>query len=328
MRALILAPFSTAELAELRETIDVTYESWLETRRLYDPEELGSRLTSEGTAILVVESDFVFEEVFDQAPSLRFVGVCRNATEHIDIEAATRHGVLVVNTPGRNARAVAEQALGLMLALARQIPQAHCFVTDGRWQNPAEPYISMRGVELGGRTLGIVGLGAVGRTLASIASCLGMRVLTYDPYLHAVPPGVRLTDLDDLLAESDFVAIHAPLTPETEALIDGRGIARMRPTSYLVNLSAAAIVSQDALVGALRDGRIAGAALDMFETHPVSPGNPLLSMDNVVLTPHLGGTTEETIERHSKTMASDIRRYVAGERPVNLVNPEAWPDDG
>lgn len=327
-RALVLAPFHAHHLERLRPTLQVTYESWWDTRRIYDPEELAARLVDEGIAILVVESDFVFEEVFQRAESLRIVGVCRNSTDHIDVEAATARGVLVVNTPARNARAVAEHALGLMLALARRIPASHRYVQEGRWQNPAEPYIAMRGVELGGRTLGVVGLGAIGRNLAQLASALGMKVVAHDPYVKRAPAGVRLMDLDDLVARADFLSIHVPLTAETEGLLDARRLAMMKPTAYLVNASEAAVVDQAALADALRRRRIAGAAMDVFETHPISPHNPLLALDNVVLTPHLGGATEETVERHSKMMADDILRFLRGQRPRHLVNPGAWKGGG
>lgn len=328
MRALILAPFSMAELAALSETLDVTHESWMETRRIQDPEELAARLRVEGTAILVVETDFLFAEVFEGAPSLRFVGICRNSTHQVDVESATQHGVLVVNTPARNAQAVAEHALGLMLSLARQIPAAHRYVVEGRWQSPVEPYISMRGIELAGRTLGIIGLGAIGKKLAAMASALGMAVVAYDPYVSDAPRGAIIMGLDDLLGESDFVSIHAPINEQTEGLLDARRIGLMKPTAYLVSLSDASIVSEAALVSAVRKGLIAGAALDVFETQPVAPTSPLLSLDNVILTPHLGGATEETVERHSKLMADDIRRFCAGQRPINLVNKDAWKHVG
>ena len=322
--ALVLAPFSPSQLAVLNRTVRVSYESWMDTRQLYDPQKLASRLSEEDIPILVVESDFVLEEVFHGAPSLKFVGICRNSTGQADLDAATRHEVLVVNTPGRNARAVAEHALGLMLSLARRIPAAHRYIADGLWRNPVEPYLSMRGIELTGRTLGAIGLGATGRSLASLASALGMKVLAYDPYVSGVGGAIRLTDLDTLLAEADFVAVHAPLTPETRGLIDARRLGMMKATAYLVNLSDAAIIEEEAVVAALRERRIAGAAFDVFETHPITPTNPLLSLDNVILTPHLGGATEETIERHSKLMVEDIQRFLAGQRPNNLVNTEAW----
>ena len=327
-RVLILAPFSEPGLAALRQQLNVLYESWLETRRLQDPHELASRLQNERIGLLVVEADFVFAEVFQAAPSLRFLGVCRGSTGHVDLEAATGHGVMVVNTPARNAQAVAEHALGLMLSLARQLPRADQYVSEGRWLNPAEPYLEMRGVELAGRTLGIIGLGAIGGRLAAMASALGMRCLAYDPYVTRAPKGATLVGLDHLLRESDFVSIHAPLTEETRGLLGDRQLGLMGPRAYLVNLSDAAIVKEDALVVALRERRIAGAALDVFETHPIAPHSPLLSLDNVVLTPHLGGATEETIERHSQMMTDDIQRFLAGKRPKNLVNVEAWEPRG
>ena len=322
-RALILAPFSHEHLERLRERLDVDYQSWMTTRRLTDPDELADTLQNDNVAVLVVESDFVFEEVFEAAHSLRFVGICRNATNHVDVDAATRHGVLVVNTPARNAQAVAEHALGLMFALARRTTAAHAYIVEGRWQNPAEPYLSIRGIELAGRTLGIIGLGAIGRRLARMASAIGMKVVSHDPYVDSAPEAT-MTTLDDLMACSDFISVHVPTTAETEGLLNGPALALAKPTAYLVSTSDASAIDQQALVSALTNQRLAGAGLDVFETHPVAPDNPLLNLENVVLTPHLGGATEETIERHSRMMADDILCFLDGRRPENLVNGEAW----
>ena len=327
-RALILAPFSAEGLALLRGRVDVAYASWMETRTLQDPEALARRLRAEHTDILVIESDFVFEEVFEGAPDLAFVGICRNATHHVDVESATTHGVLVVNTPGRNAQAVAEHALGLMLALARRIPDAHALVSGGKWDDPVAPYINMRGVELGGKTLGIVGLGAIGRRLAALGAAIGMSSVAYDPYVIDPPSDVALLSLDEVFSVADFLVILAPLTDETEGVIGEAQLALLKRSAYLLNLADAAIVDEAALVSALQSGRLAGAALDVFETHPVLPNSPLLSLDNVVLTPHIGGATAETVERHSTMMAQDILRWIAGERPLHLVNPDAWHADG
>ena len=150
----------------------------------------------------------------------------------------------MVNTPGRNAQAVAEHALGLMLALARHIPEGHSYVMDGRWTNPVGPYVELRGLELAGRTLGIVGLGAVGRRLAEMADAIGMTCIAHDPYVEVPLPGVSLAGLDEVMACSDFVSVHAPLTGETQGLIDSRRLALMKPTAYIVNLSGAAIVDR------------------------------------------------------------------------------------
>ena len=311
-------------MRRLRARLDVQYESWMESRWLLDPDELAAKLNGLGVSVLVTELDFVFEEVFQAVQSLKFVGICRAATGHVDIEAATANGVAVVNTPARNAQAVAEHALGLMFSLARRVPEGHGYVMGGRWQNPVEPYVELRGVELAGRTLGIVGLGAIGARLAEMAMAIGMECVAFDPYVDVPPAGVCLKNLDEALAGSDFVSIHASLTRETEGLIDSRGLALMKSTAYLVNLSDARIVDRDGLVDALDCRAIAGAALDVFETHPIVPDHPLLGLDNVILTPHVGGATEETIGRYSKMMADDILRFLDGERPLNLVNPGVW----
>ena len=323
--ALVLAPFSQEGLRLLGNQLDVTYESWMATRRIHDPDEFAAKLNDCKTVILVIELDFVFDDVFETAPALRFVGICRAATDHVDVAAATANGVAVVNTPARNAQAVAEHALGLMLALARRIPDSHRYVVEGRWVNPVGPYLEMRGVELGGKTLGIVGLGAVGQRLADLAIAVGMTCIAHDPYA-ASPTVAALTGLDELLARSDFVSIHAPLNSETEGMLDSRRLALMKSTAYLVNLSDAGIVDRDALAAALEGRKIAGAALDVFETHPITPDHPLLKLENVILTPHLGGATDETIERHSRMMADDVQRFLAGARPKNLVNPDVWEE--
>ncbi len=329
MKALILAPFHPAALQHLEPKVEVLYESWLETRRLYSPEELGQRLREEKCSILVVEADFVFEEVFEQAHELRFVGVCRGSAKNVDLEAATRHGVLVVNTLARNAVAVAELTLGLMLALARNIPAAHELVKSGRWQDPVSPYFSLRGVELHGKVAGIVGLGAVGKEVARRLLALGMRVLAFDPFVGAEEMaglGVEKVELDRLLREADFVTLHCPVSPETIGLLDERGLRLMKSTAYLVNTAGWEVVEEEPLLQTLKERRIAGAAFDVFPTHPVPPQFSLLELDNVVLTPHIGGASDGTVERQSWMMVEEIERFLRGERPLNPLNPQVLGD--
>jgi D-3-phosphoglycerate dehydrogenase len=323
-QALILAPFSGEALADLKHSVNVFYESWTETKKLYDPEQLGHRLQKAGIPIVVIESDFVFEETFDASPNLKFVGICRTTTSHVDLDAATRKGVFVVNTPGRNSQAVAEHVLGLMLSLARRIPDAHVYTKWGHWDDPTEPYSKFRGVELSGRVLGIVGLGAIGQSLAQMVVGFPMTVCAYDPYLTKAPEGVQLISLEELLSSSDFIVTLAPSTPDTSELLNARRINLIRTSAYLITASGISIAEQDALFDALRNDHIAGAAIDVFETHPIAPDNPLLSLDNVILTPHIGGATEETIQRHSRIMVGDILRFISGKRPINLVNPDVW----
>lgn len=327
MKALILAPFDPSCLDELRARMEAIHESWLESRRLYSPEELTARLNDEKIAILVVEADFVLEETFQQAPGLRFLGICRNATTHIDVDVATEKGVVVVNAPGRNALAVAELVLGLMFSLARKIPACHNYVTSGSWEDPVSPYLELRGTELEGKTLGIVGLGGIGSEVARKSRALGLEVIAYDPYL---PSGrrevcdVRMVDLDELLGRSDFVSLHVSPGPESAGVIGSEGLERMKPSAFLINTSSPQAVDQGALEEALEKGRIAGAALDVHEASPLPPGHPLLKMDNVILTPHIGGATDGTVKRHSRMMIEDIECFLAGRRPPRIVNPLVW----
>lgn len=326
-RALILAPFDGRQLRRMSAEMCVRYESWLDTRRVSDPDALAARVRDERFSMLVVEADFVFEDMLDVCRALEFVGVCRASVSHVDVEAATARGVAVVNAPARNARAVAEHALALMLALARRVPQAHRLAASGEWRNPAQGYADMRGVELGGRTLGVVGLGATGGELARICAAMGMNVLAYDPFA-APSDHAALVDLPALAAESDFISLHAPATPMTAGMIGADFIARMKPSAYLVNCADARLLDQPAVVAALASRRIAGAAFDVFETHPIAPDSPLLALDNAILTPHIGGATEETIARHSAMMADDMLRFVRCVKPVNIVNPDAWERRG
>lgn len=324
MKALILAPFSEQALQELGNTLTILYESWTETRRLYDPHDLAQRINDERIEILVVEADFLFDEVFQEAKPLRLVGVCHSNLNHVDLQAATEGGVLVVNTPGRNVEAVAEHTLGLMLSLARRIPQANRYIFDGCWQEPVDPYISMRGVELYGKVLGIVGLGAIGKRVSRLARAFGMQVIAHDPYLQRPVPGAAIVSLEELLRKADFLTIHVPLNQETEGLIDTRRLSLMNPQAYVINTSEARIIDQKALVDALQGGRLAGAAMDVFDSHPLPPGSPLLTLPNVVLTPHIAGATDGTVERQSRMLIKDIQSFTQGKRPKNLVNGEAW----
>lgn len=325
MKALILAPFHPELLARLRQHGEVVYESWLETGALADPEELGARLASEGFDVLILEADFVFEETLDAAPGLRFIGVCRGEIgQHVDLDAAARRGVTVVNTPGRNAVAVAELTIGLILALARRIPDAHAMIGAGRWQSAVDNLTDWQGVELAGKTAGLIGYGAVGRQVGRRLAAFDMRVFVYDPFVAAPDkPGfsaeTRFVPLDDLLAGSDFVSLHCSLNAATRGLIGGRELALLKPTAYLVNTARAAIVDEAALLDALRNRRIAGAGLDVHVIEPLPPNSPWPGLNNVVLTPHIGGAAGDVVRHHSEMIVADLERWLAGEPVVNKV---------
>ena len=293
--------------------MSVVYEPWTETRLLWDPAELAVRLAEESVEAVVAEVDFLFGEVFEDPSPLRFIGLCRNATNQVDLEAAAARGVTVVNTPGRNANAVAELVIGLALSLARRIPTAHAYVHGGEWQHPMSAYLELRGTELAGKTMGVVGMGAIGRCVARLARALGMRVLGHDPYAQG-PRYVTMTTLEHLLSGSDVVTLHVPETPETTGMLGQEQLAMMHLGSYLINTASAALVDEAALVDALRSEHLVGAGLDVFETHPVMPNSPLLTLDNVVLTPHIGGATAETVERYSRSITRSLLQF---ERTAN-----------
>ena len=327
MKALILAPFDQSILARLRQSVEVIYECWMDTHKLLPADEFIDRIQGQDIEIIVIEADFIFREVFEKGGKLKLIAACRGNVTHVDMEAATEHGVLVVNTPARNATAVSELTVGLMLALIRKVPAAHQMVSTGKWIDPTACYSSFRGTELTGKTIGIVGFGAIGQQVAKMLSAFETSILVYDPYINPAvinKLGAMPQELDDLIKQSDIITLHCPVLPDTMGLMNALRIASMKPTAYLVNTAGAAIVDQDSIVKSLKEGHIAGAAFDVYDTWPVQSDNPLLKLDNVILTPHMGGATDETILRYSLMIAEDIERFIRGERPKNLLNPQAW----
>lgn len=325
MRALILAPFAPRQLDRLRQRLDVIYESWLNTNRLQDPEELGARLASQRIDVVIVEADFLFEEVFDAAPALKLAGICRNALNQVDLDSASRHGIPVVHAPGRNTNAVAEMVLALMLALARRVPQANTLVSGGAWRDPALGYRAFRGREIAGSRIGVVGFGQIGREVARKSVALGARVAVHDPYVpqrQVLALGAVPAKLNRLAATSDFITLHLPENEATHHLVDAKFLGQMRSGAYLINTGGGSSVDTAALAEALDARAIAGAALDVFETQPLPVSSPLFTAPNVILTPHIGGATAETIERHSRMMTSEIERVLDGKPPRHVANPE------
>ncbi len=328
MRALILAPFTNHSLLELNSVgIKTVHESWLETNELQDPELLGQRLQNEQFDAVIVEADFLFEETFDAAPNLQVAGICRSATNQIDVDGATERGVVVINTPGRNAAAVAELTIALMLSVGRRIAESDRYVRGRKWESPTAPYSELRGIELGGKVAGVIGLGAIGRRVADLCNAFGMNVLGYDPIVTpawANDFNVTWTELDFLLESADFVTLHAPAADDGSALLTTERIARMKHGSILINTASAELIDEHALVEALTNRQLSGAGIDIFPSHPVDPTNPLLDLPNVVLTPHIGGATDDTIDRHSAAITGDLIRFSQDEKPLNFVNEQAW----
>jgi D-3-phosphoglycerate dehydrogenase len=274
-----------------------------------------------GVEGLVVRSDTqVTEEVMAAAPRLRVVGRAGAGVDNIDVAAATRRGIVVMNAPGENTISAAEHTLSMMLALARRIPAADRSMRAGRWEHGT----TFMGVELHAKTLGVLGVGKVGREVAARARAFAMTVVGFDPVLTpeaAGRLGVQLLPLDEVLARADFLTLHLPLSAETRHLIGREQLLRCRRGVRIINVARGGVVDEEALIEGLRSGQVAGAALDVFEHEPPA-GSPLLEMDSVVLTPHLGGSTREAQEKVAARIAELIAGYLRDGTVTNAVNVE------
>lgn len=312
------APLRGAGFAKLRELVDVVYDPWIEQTplRIYSAEQLAERISAESADVVVVESDSVAGPVFERG--LRVVASTRGDPNNVDIAGATAAGVPVLNTPGRNADAVAEMTVALLLATTRQLLPADADVRSGNiFRDGSIPYQRFRGWEVAGLTAGLVGLGAVGRATRWRLAGLGLRVIAHDPYNDDARHG-----LDELLDEADVVSMHAPVTEDTVGMIGAEQFAAMRDGVVFLNTARAQLHDTDALIGALRDGKVAAAGLDHFVGEWLPTDHPLVGMPNVVLTPHIGGATWNTEARQAQMVADDLEALLAGNAPAHIVNPE------
>ncbi|MCI0894187.1 MAG: phosphoglycerate dehydrogenase, partial [Chloroflexi bacterium] len=279
------------------------------------PEEL-LEILPEYDALVVRSETKVTAEAIRAGKRLQVIARAGIGVDNIDLEAATSAGIAVVNAPTGNTVAAAEHTMALMLALARNIPDAHHSVKGGEWRRSA-----FMGIEVRNKTLGIAGLGRVGTEVARRAQSFGMRLLGYDPFVspdYALRLGVELMPLDALLAESDFVTLHTPLTDSTQHLIGARQLSLIKPGARLINVARGELIDEDALLEALNGDRLAGAALDVFAQEP--PGdNPLLSHPKVVATPHLGASTEEAQREVAIEAAEQVLAVLDGSPARNTV---------
>lgn len=315
------APLRGPGFAKLQQLADVVYDPWISEvdqapLRIYSPEQLAERIDSEGADIVVVESDSVRGPVL--ARRLRAIAATRGDPNNVDIAGATAAGIPVLNTPARNADAVAELTLALLLAVTRQLVTADADVRSGNmFRDGSIPYQRFRGWEIAGRTAGLVGLGAVGRALRWRLTGLGVRVVAHDPYHDEADH-----DLDELLAESDIVSLHAPVTEDTAGMIGAAQFAAMRDGVVFLNTARAQLHDTDALVDALRSDKVAAAGLDHFVGEWLPTDHPLAGMPNVVLTPHIGGATWNTEARQAQMVADDLEALLSGNTPAHILNPE------
>lgn len=280
--------------------------------------ELADLLQGIDAAILGV--DDVSAAALEKADRLKVISRYGVGVDRVDLEAATARGIVVTNTPGGNANAVAELTLAFMLALARNIPRQDRHIR-------AEDWSLLKGVELADRTLGMLGMGRIGRRVAELTNVFGMRILFYDPY----PPeaeflgrvGAVSAGIEQVLRESDFISLHLPLTSETRNIIDAQALASMKNGAYIINTARGGLIDETALSIVLESGKIAGAAFDAFESEP-SIGNPLITLENFISTPHIGSSTEQTTLRMGLMSAHNALAVLRGERPEHVVNPAVY----
>ena len=314
-RILIAEPLAEAGVELLRAHHEV------DARAATTREELLAAVT--GVDALVVRSATrVDAEVLEAGRNLKVVGRAGIGLDNVDVAAATRLGVMVVNAPQSNVISAAEHTVALILAQARNIPQAHVALREGRWERGR-----FQGAELYGKTLGIIGLGRVGALVAQRLNSFGMRLLAYDPYVsrdRAAQMGVELAGLADVLAQADVVTVHLPKTPDTTGLIGETELAAMKPGARLVNTARGGIVDEAALAKAVGDGQLAGAALDVFAEEPTTQ-SPLFGLEGVVVTPHLGASTTEAQDKAGVAIAEQLLLALAGQFVPNAVNVDAGP---
>ncbi|GAA1833036.1 phosphoglycerate dehydrogenase [Agromyces salentinus] len=272
---------------------------------------------SEAEAILIRSATQVDAEAIAAAPKLRVVARAGVGLDNVDVKAATTAGVMVVNAPTSNIISAAELTIGHILSLARHIPAGHSSLAAGQWKRSA-----YTGTELYEKTVGIIGLGRIGALITSRLQAFGMNVIAYDPYITAARAqqlGVQTVSLDELLEQSDFVTIHMPRTPETLGMIGTEQLAKMKKTAYVVNVARGGLIDEDALHDALANGVIAGAALDVFVQEPPKE-SPLLGLPNIIVTPHLGASTDDAQEKAGVSVAKSVRLALAGELVPDAVN--------
>ena len=314
---LITEELSSAGIAQLEPGFEIRHTDGADRAQLLPA-------LADADAVIIRSATTIDAEALEHAPNLRVVARAGVGLDNVDVEAATRAGVMVVNAPMSNIVSAAEHAVALLLSSARNVPQAMASLKSGQWKRSA-----FTGVELQDKVAGILGLGKIGILVAQRLAAFDMTVIAYDPYVaaaRAAQLGVRLVSLDELLAESDFISVHLPRNAETVGLIGDRQLHLVKPAVRIINAARGGIVDEDALASALADGRVAGAALDVYATEPCT-ASPLFGLPNVVVTPHLGASTSEAQEKAGTQVAQSVRLALAGEFVPDAVNVQGGTVD-
>ncbi|MDE6830741.1 MAG: 2-hydroxyacid dehydrogenase [Lachnospiraceae bacterium] len=337
MKIFFTAEYNEEELKPLYEMGEVVKDGWALGLPKMAEDELAEKVRD--ADMIITSYDDITRRVIESAPNLKLIACTRATPVNVDMEAAKERGIPVLYTPGRNSDSTAEMTVGLMLSIARKIPMAHGALKAGKFTGDPDakkvtkdglkvdmiwdmdmdsPYMVFKGTQLHGKTLGIVGYGSIGRRVGKIARAFGMELLIYDPFVGEIDVeefGVRkAVTLKQLMQESDFVTCHMKITDETRGCISREMISYMKPTAYFINASRGAILDEEAMVEALRERKIAGAAFDVYANEPLSGVHPYVTeLDNVVITPHIAGATDDVLINHTKQIVADVRRFLNGE---------------
>ncbi|MFP4021080.1 MAG: 2-hydroxyacid dehydrogenase [Halanaerobium sp.] len=336
MKILFTAEYDEKYLDQLKEFGEINIQGWAKGIGKLSEEKLIK--LSKDVDIIITSYDDITKKVIENCKNLKLIACTRSTPVNIDIEAAKNNGVRVVNTPGRNSDSTAEHTIGLMISIARKIPMAYRALKNGEFtgkQSAEEdvkdglkedviwdmdedsPYVVFKGTELKDKTLGIIGFGSIGKRVANIAASFGMNLLIYDPYVSEIDinrVGRSKVSLAELLESSDFITTHLKVTPETRGLIGKEEFAKMKESAYFINTSRAAVIDEEALIEVLKNKQIAGAALDVFAKEPIYRDHPFITeLDNIVITPHIAGATNDVLTNHTKMIIAEIKRFLNNE---------------
>jgi len=325
MKAFISSRMPENWLERLAKEFEIDYYNWFETGML-GKDTFGKRMKD--CQLVVVETEEIDGEMIRASKELFAIVNFKSSVVNIDVDAATEEGVVVINTPGRNADAVADLTVGMMIMVARNVVSSLDTVCKGLWEKNGRrwAYTQYQGMELNGKIVGLVGLGHVGQLVARRLAGFGVKVLAYDPYKSpdiAEDLGILLVGWEEIFEQADFLSLHIPLSEETKGLIGERELKLMKPSAYLINTARAAVVIEEDLIRCLDEKWIAGAALDVYHKEPVGSDYPLVGLPHVICTPHLGGATRDVVRHMTDIGLKSLFEFIGGKQPANIVNPQA-----
>ncbi|MBP1934572.1 2-hydroxyacid dehydrogenase [Ammoniphilus resinae] len=324
MKAFVTAQLTEQGINELSQSLSLEFGGWGYEGVKLTPEQLVER--AKDCEILIVGYEDITEDVLRGLPRLQYIACTRGGIENIDVELVKCYHITLSNTPGRNASAVADLTMGLMIGISRFIPQTYRYIMERRWGDVPwdiagnTPYKRFAGPELEQKTVGLIGYGAIGRKVAKRAKGFDMNVIVYDPYLKEANEDIFVAStLEEVLTTSDFISLHCKLSSETKNIICKETLNKMKAGAYLINSARGGLVNEEDLFQALLNKRIAGAALDVLVEEPMDPNHPFLQLENIILTPHIGGASQDILYHQTEMVVKDVQHFVQGKRPLHAL---------